>query len=149
MSPATRRPAAMLLAMIFFVLTGLEGRAMWAQMSEAELVTGSDVIVTGTLARTTVITDSVGHAKNVGVIIVENVLKGDGSRTSLYLSMPQPGGIVSSSEIAYRLGQEGLWFLRRLAPARDAIYAADHPQRFVPRDQAGPIIPRLRRVLKP
>ncbi len=54
---------------------------------------------------------------------------------------------MSSTDITYKIGQKGLWFLRLLAPKSAAIYAADHPQRFVPFANAGPSIEAVRKFL--
>jgi len=138
------------IATIAFIITLLfawtETHAMWAQLSDAELVDTSSLIVVGKLARMTV--PSEDHAYTVGVIEIDDVLKGDSAAKTVWLDVPQPGTPISSSDIFYRVGQEGLWFLRLLAPDDGEIYAADHPQRFVPVAHAGPIIDEMRNLLK-
>ena len=104
----------------------------WAQFSEAELIARSEVIVVAELTGVTASPDRT--AASFGVLLVEEVLRGaiSSSSNELLLMVPSPGGLRSSSDIFYRRGQRGLWFLRARTPgAEGGPYLADHPQRFV------------------
>ena len=140
-----RYSVAVIATALMFVWTGVN--AMWARLSDAQLVETSSMIVVGTLSNTAT-TPSNGQTRTVGVIEIDTVLKGNQGTTSVWLNVPQPGTPISSSDIEYRIGQKGLWFLRSLGPKSAAIFAADHPQRFVPFAIAGPRIEDVRKLLK-
>ncbi len=140
-----RFSVAVIATALMFVWTGVN--AMWARLSDAQLVETSSMIVVGTFAKTSTVSSD-GRTQTVGVIEIDTVLKGDLGTKTIWLNVPQPGTPISSSDIVYRIGQKGLWFLRRLAPETIAIYAADHPQRFVPYANARPRIEAVRKFLE-
>ena len=112
-----------------------EAQAMYARMSDAQLIAASDLIVLGTLTGSAKKPGAEGQ-RLVGLLKISKTLKGGKAAGTVWLAVPQPGGLQSSSDIAFSPGQSGLWFLRRLAGTGRAVYAADHPQRFVPQPQA-------------
>ena len=112
-----------------------EAQAMYARMSDAQLIAASDLIVLGTLTGSAMKQGAEGQ-RLVGLLKVSKTLKGGKGTVTIWLAVPQPGGLQTSSDIAFSRGQSGLWFLRRLAGTGRAVYAADHPQRFVPQPQA-------------
>jgi len=116
--------------------------AMWARMSDQELIERSDLIVVGRLADEKSIKLGDRSAR-VGVIAVSEVLKGS-APAELLLALPARDRPVSSTDLDFRVGQSGLWYLRKVASAGSAIYFADHPQRFVAADQARSQIEALR-----
>lgn len=142
-----RTTAIVLAAALLFAWTG--AHAMWARLSDSELIETSSLIVIGTLAEFTSTTNSSGgRIRTIGVVEIDTVLKGDFDTKIAWLDVPQPGTPVSSSDIAYEIGQNGLWFFRLLTPKSAGIYAADHPQRFVPFANAGPSIEAVRKFLE-
>jgi len=72
----------------------------------------------------------------VGTIRVESVLKGPAALGVALLALPSPAGPRSSTDLGYREGQRGLWFLRVRHPEGSGLYLADHPQLFVPQSKA-------------
>ncbi len=142
------RTATIVLATaLMFAWSG--AHASWARLSDSQLIETSSLIVVGTLAEFTSATDpSDGRIRTIGVIEIETVLKGDPGTKIVRLDAPQPGRLVSSTDITYQIGQNGLWFLRLLTPESAEIYAADHPQRFVPLANAGPSIEAVRKFLE-
>lgn len=122
---------------------------MFARMTDAELIETSELIVTGALTgyADIPVPDGAG-TRRVGVIEVETVYKGNDGTATVWLDVPQPGGLRSSSDTSFVPGQAaGLWFLHRLPQSEAAVYDAAHPQRFVPASSAGPVIEALRRTL--
>ena len=125
---------------------------MWARMTDAELVAGSSLIVSGTLIGETQLrlasTDL--HA---GIVKVDAVHKGDRQTSIVVLALPAAPGAPgaqaarSSSDLTYRTGQAGLWFLRLRSAQEEGVYVADHPQRFTPADQAKAHLMALRALL--
>ena len=114
-----------------------EAQAMYARMSDAQLIAASDLIVLGTLTGFAKKPGADGDGQRVvGILNVSKTLKGGKGAATIWLAVPQPGGLQSSSDVAFSPGQKGLWFLRRLAGSGHLVYAADHPQRFVPHPQA-------------
>ncbi len=110
--------------------TASEG-GMFARYSETELIEKSDLIVVGTLIGTSVLKGSpAGREMYLGVIKVDEMLKGGTELTVVLLSLPAPGKPISSSDIHFSVGQTGLWFLRLSGSGEAGLYLADHPQRF-------------------
>jgi hypothetical protein len=117
--------------------------AMWTRLTDQQLLDGSDVIVTGTLIGQSRV--KVGAADlTLGVVSVEQTFKGSVAGVVLIM-LPGPDRPVSSSDIRFKVGQSGLWFLRLRGADERGIYVADHPQRFVAREHAQPQIDWLRK----
>jgi len=119
--------------------------ADYAAMPHAELAERSALIVIATFLGSQALRPSPdGPAWQVGVLRVTEVLKGDPAVRVALLLVPYtgPGALRKSDDIVFRADQAGLWYLRNLP---DGLYAADHPARFVPMDQAQDRIEALRR----
>ena len=123
--------------------------AMFVQLSEEELIEQSEFIVVGELiGRATVNLEPSRAPLVLGVIRVEEALKGEPGVTLLLLALPGRGLPGLSTDLQYPDGQRGLWFLRLRNPGEQGIYAADHPQRFLPIGEAGEQIEALKRRLE-
>jgi len=120
---------------------------MWARMSDAELLERSAIVVQGSLIGQSPIRTTSGEDLLLGVIKVDAVLKGPGTLTVVFLVLPAPGRPISSSDLVYRVGQSGLWFLRQRSEDETGIYLADHPQRFAPAGSASAQIKALQALL--
>ena len=117
---------------------------MFVRLSDAELIEDSELIVVGELIGRAPINSSQGNGTQMlGVIRVDETLKGERGTTIAFLGLPG-GKIMRSDDLSYGDGQRGLWYLRLRDADEAGIYVADHPQRFVPMDQAGGKIETLR-----
>ena len=106
---------------------------MWVQMSDAELVQRSDLIVQGTWLGQSEVAFSPGPGRlNLGVVAITEVLKGPSASTLVLIVVPGSDAPRSSTDIVYRKGDQGLWLLRARPGGNSGLYLADHPQRFVP-----------------
>jgi len=92
----------------------------WAPMSPEELLKNSHLIVVGELTESDV-------EGAFGVIRVDEILKGDPIES---VTLGGRSALVHSATVTYRVGQKGLWFLRRAPGATNPVYRADNPQRF-------------------
>ena len=121
---------------------------MWVKLSDTELVEKSDVIITAELIGQTQV--NINQAKLVvGALKVADVLKGKKGQTVILLALPSAEIPRSSTDIFYKDGQKGLWFLReRKVEGEAGIYLADHPQRFVSEKHADAQIEIIRNILK-
>ncbi|MCP3663314.1 MAG: hypothetical protein GY696_12605 [Gammaproteobacteria bacterium] len=124
---------------------------MWARYTDAELVESSDQIITGELiGQTRIKMPGQDFELTVGIIRIESVLKGDRGQGVILLVLPGfSNKPISSSNIIYRDGQRGLWFLRLHQPGAVGLYQADHPQRFVTMNKAAAPITMVKRMLQP
>lgn len=129
--------------------------AMWAMMSDAELLLQSDLIVIGTWQGTTAApaaatpTPTPGTvAPSVGAVAVNEVLKGPSATTRVLLVIPAAGALRSSSDIHFSMGDHGLWLLRKQPGGAAGLYLADHPQRFVSTATGAERIEILRKLLR-
>ena len=121
---------------------------MWAQMSDADLVASSDLIVIGEwLGQTQVALEAGRGAQGIGVIAVTETLKGSAEPGFALVQRPAAGGLQSSSDIGFERGQQGMWLLRAKPGGAQAIYLADHPQRFVSASKNAARIAALRRLI--
>lgn len=122
--------------------------AMWAQMSDEELIRSSVLIVNGEWVGQTPATQrGQAIAGDIGVVAVSEVLKGPPGSALALVAVAGAGTPRSSSDIAFRRGDRGLWLLRAHGSGPIDLLAADHPQRFVPAGSGAPRIAALRRLL--
>jgi len=136
-----------LLGLLFSIPGG--AHAMWARFTDAELIARSEVIVMAELIGHTRVTLAPAQASvTLGVLQVEEVLKGDAQQTLLLLVLPSSEGPQVSTALFYHKGQRGLWFLRARAPGEVGLYLADHPQRFVSATDAADRLALLRKTLQ-
>ena len=132
---------------LILILNVATANAMWAKLTDTELVEQSDVIITAELTGHTQATINQVEF-DVGVLKVEEVLKGDKNQAVIHLALPSTEGPRKSDDIFYKEGQKGLWFLReREAEGESGIYLADHPQRFLSIEHAGDHIKAIRKIL--
>ena len=120
-----------LLLSAVLAVAAMEANAMFARYTEAQLIESSSLIVVGTLiGRTTLQLSTDAGQLNVGVIAIEDRLKGGQDDSIALLLLPAEGAALVSDTITYEVGQQGLWFLRSRDPDARGLYVADHPQRF-------------------
>jgi hypothetical protein len=152
-TPYQSRGLVSLCAVLCLLLPGNAALAMWAGVSEAELIAHSHMIVVGTLVEK--VHTRLGPNQSeleIGVLRVEQVLKpstdgGTSSVAFVLLALPRSGGFVSSASIQYSVGQQGLWFLAATTNPGSGLYNANHPQRFVTMAKAAPVIKRVQAAL--
>jgi hypothetical protein len=121
-------------------------RAMWARMSEAELVQHSELVVLGEWASDAPAALPNAPAQAVGRIAVAEVWKGPPGLKTVSVVVPAPGAPLASDAITYRRGDRGLWLLRPWQGG-GGLYAADHPQRFVREGSDAALLKTLRELL--
>jgi hypothetical protein len=127
--------------------TSPPAQAMFAQYTDADLVQSSPLIVNGKfLGETHIILEKDQINLNLGIIQIDEVLKGDSAKFVL-LALPRNAHIVSEV-VTYHAGQKGLWFLQPRMPEETGIYRADHPQRFLS-EATGEQIDHFRQLTRP
>lgn len=112
------------LAAAALLLTAPYADAMFARMSSAELVGSSDSVVEGVYKGTRLNASGV----TVGVLDVSKTRAGAALDGEVLIQVKQPGAPISSTDIVFRAGQTGLWFLEAV---EGGLYSATHPQRFI------------------
>jgi hypothetical protein len=131
----------------FATLLTTQVKGMWEQLSQDELIATSDLIIVGELIGKVDISFSAQQpAVRLGVLRVDEVLKGGEEHGAVLLALPSASG--SSTNLSYNKGDRGLWFLRAGPPGTAGLYVADHPQRFMNAERAGEEIELLRERLK-
>ncbi len=119
-------------------------QADWAAISAEELANSSDLIVVGEMIEVNVAPAPEGdHKVSLGVIQIKEVLKGEHQSETLLLRMPYIGeGVeLSSSDIIFTVGQNGLWYLQNVG---NDHYFVNRPDRFVKLNRATDRIKELR-----
>lgn len=132
------------------VLAGIssQGIAMFALMSDEELVRRSDLIVFGHWAgQSSLQLSAAGERLEIGVIAIQEVLKGPSEQSIALVAVAAHDGLRSSSNISYARNAKGLWLLRQ-KPGTAGIYLADHPQRFLAEGKDAKRIEMIRAALK-
>jgi hypothetical protein len=106
--------------------------AMFASLTDAELLQNSSLIVEAEyLGQSEVRLGAQGSGASLGVLRVRDVLKGEVPGGVVLLAVPSPQRPVSGSDIVFKPGQSGWWFLRDASDGSKGVYLADHPQRFL------------------
>jgi hypothetical protein len=124
------------LALVLFAVS--TSSAMWLKMSDQELVDASPLIVKATLVR---IEEKPQEAIRLGKLDVERHYKGK-KHKSLFISLPSLSAPRTSRDVIYRLGQQGIWFLRQ-HPTLTDVYLVDNPQRYWSSEKEAKLLPLL------
>ena len=129
---------------IFFIIYfpfSFSAVAMWAKMTDQELIGNSSLIVSAKLIGITEITPSKnGHPLRLGVLQITRTFKGDKDLSVVFIKLPKPSNPISSTDIFYSKGDKGIWFLRRDRHGMSGIYYADNPQRLWTEDRTERLI---------
>ena len=106
--------------------------AMWARMTEAELLQKSEWVVVGAWVGQAPAPSSERAAGEIGVIAVSEVLKGRRDASVAFVKLVGSKQPISSSDLRFQRGDRGVWFLR-LSAGNEPLgpYVVDHPQRFL------------------
>lgn len=137
-----------LLALLLVALTGTGSvQAMWAKMTDAELVKSSQLIVMATyIGKADANLKVDGKILHLAVLDVSSTLKGK-HREDIFLQLPRSENIFrKSDDIFFHPGQKGLWFLREVSQQK-GIYLIDNPQRFVPEEKVDNMMGSLHKLL--
>lgn len=140
-----RAQTAFFLCCLFFCGTV---SAMWAALSDDELIRTSDLIVVGEWQGQTTFSAPSFPEAAIGVIAISEVLRGPGNPAFALVILPSDKKPRSSSDPAFHRGDRGLWLLR-LKPDSQGLYLVDHPQRFVSGEGESQRIRQLRQLIKP
>lgn len=120
--------------------------AMFAKMSDEELIRRSDLIVIGEwVGQSSLQIGSDSAPMEIGAIAISEVLKGSPGQTLALLAITPAGAPRSGDAISYRRGDKGMWLLRH--HGTKGLYLADHPQRFIPDIGGAERIREIRRTL--
>lgn len=128
------------------LLVCLDAAAMWVRMSESELLERSELVVSGTLIGQSAVRTA-SENMVLAVIKIDTVYKGAAGQSVALLVLPATDRPISSSDLQYRVGQSGLWFLRQRNADERGLFLADHPQRFTPAAKAAAQIDALEKML--
>ncbi|HWT54056.1 MAG TPA: hypothetical protein VN066_04555 [Rhodocyclaceae bacterium] len=121
--------------------------AMWAPLSDDELIRSADLIVVGEWQGQVAVSTAGNPEMELGVVLVSESWKG-GSPAVVLVALPPSRTPRSSSDPVFRRGDRGLWLLR-LQPGSKGLYLVDHPQRFVSSTGGEQRIRQLRQLIKP
>jgi hypothetical protein len=123
-------PLLLAFASLLLLVTVRPMCASYARYSDTDLIAASAVIVEADYAGRAA-APVAPHSPPVwfGVLRVRATLKGTVAEGIVLFRVPAPAAPVSSSDLTFRAGQTGLWFLRA---APDGALLIDHPQRFLP-----------------
>ncbi len=130
-------------AVFFLVLMVLSGAvfagdadASWAGMTIDELVEASDVVIAGEVVDVRPAPAAEGAGSDIATVSVKEVLSGGLTNAEVMVLFPSDRSRIKTSvDITYKVGQGGVWFLRKKPGSAKAqaapFYLADHPQRLM------------------
>lgn len=121
------------------VYAGIAG-ASWAGMTMDELVDGSDIVIVGEVVDVRPAPAAEGAGFDIGTVSVKEVLSGGLTTAEVMVLFPSERSRVKTSvDISYKVGQSGVWFLRKkpgsVKGQAASFYLADHPQRLMGMEQ--------------
>jgi len=126
-----RTSTRLALVLAAVVLAGTGGAAIWVPMTLQELVAQSPLIVVGEIVA---VSEQPTGAQDVAIIRVDELLLAKpparGLPEARLLIPSRNRGLASSDAVYYKVGQRGIWFLRRDPASKDDLYLADHPHRL-------------------
>ena len=142
----TNKPALILFSIFMIALLPIGSSAMWARMTDAELIKQSNLIVKATYIGSTTI--SVDKKKlHLGVLHIEDTLKGNQQGVVfIRLGSTTKGFPKKSDEISFKLNQKGMWFLEKNIE-QEGVYIINRPDRFIPEEQFKNRLPALFKLL--
>lgn len=120
-------------------------QASWAYVPLELRLTGADLVVVGKIDR---LTDNfkVGERMHdVGAITVQRVLKGPANLKEAQVAWPGKARFALSTDIRYRVGQQGVWILTRDAKQPN-VYRASYPTDFQPPANLPDILAALKKL---
>ncbi|MSR66806.1 MAG: hypothetical protein EXS24_05480 [Pedosphaera sp.] len=125
--------------------------AMWAYIPPDVRLMEAECVVIGTIDRldNLIIINENGRIQDVGMIKIERVLKGDPKLKEAALAWPRPDEgpfRIADGPISFRLGQKGLWILRR--DEAHPVFRADYPGDYKQADQAEAVTAQLKALDK-
>lgn len=136
------------LTLLWLVTVPIYGVAMFAQMSDEELIRRSDLIVVGEwVGQSPLRLPGSSQTLSVGAIRVTEVLKGPKEQGVALVITNSPDAPRSNSDMRYQRGDRGLWLLRA-NPDGSGLYFADHPQRYQAEDSADERVKTLRQLIR-
>lgn len=119
--------------MLCFCLSTSSTLGSWIKLSPKQLVTQSNLAVIGEYIGTTRIKSfPAGNELIVGVIKVNNILKGSVQDELILIAIRNAKGALMASTTSFKKGQKGLWLLTQYSPDNAVLYSANHPQQFIP-----------------
>lgn len=137
--------AVIIAGLMLLVTTAAE--AMWTKLSDNELIDSSQLIIGATL--------QMGEGNSfelqgmpVGILLVTRIYRGQTDDRRIYLKLPPKGKPVSSSDLVYRAGQTGIWFLKE-TESGSGIFYIDHPQRLWPLEREPLLLDLLKQRITP
>lgn len=128
-------------------------QADFAQVPLEELVKKAATIVEGKVVKV----EDAGFMRNgrkydAAVVEVKSVLKGDAKLKEVRIAQPALGGLSVSTDIRFKVGQEGIWLLNQEKDAKDkeaAVLWATHPSQFQPSKEKETVAKAIKAQAKP
>lgn len=103
---------------------------MFVKMSDEQLLDDSSVIVVAEfIGYSDLELGPAGRSTRLGVLKRSVTLKGETTQTIFLIKLASPNAPISSTDLNYKSGDTGLWFL---SPTDvKGVFQCNHPQRFV------------------
>jgi len=142
----TNKPPLILLSIFLIALLPISSSAMWARMTDAELIKQSSLIAKASYIGANTITLNKKKYR-LGILKIEDTLKGE-QQEVVFIRLPiiRKGLPQRSDEIHFTPDQKGLWFLEKFIE-QEGIYIINRPDRFIPEEQFKNRLPALFKLL--
>jgi len=142
----TNKPALILFSIFMIALLPIGSSAMWARMTDAELIKQSNIIIKATYIGSSTIRVN-NKELHLGVLHIEETLKGNQQGVVfIRLGSTAKGFPKRSDEISFKLNQKGMWFLEKNIE-QEGVYIINRLDRFIPEEQFKNRLPALFKLL--
>ncbi|GEM_PF-1923859 len=119
--------------------------AMWVKLSDKELLDSSQLIVRATLTSEA---EPEPNGPHIGILQIARVYQGSPGGEQIYLRLTSRRKPISSSDLVYPVGQQGIWFLKETFSG-SGIFYLDHPRRLWPLEREAVLLNLLRQHITP
>jgi hypothetical protein len=105
--------------------------AQWLDKSNCDFINNAELIIQGTFVGSSVISASKSElTAHLGVIKVTNTIKGEINQI-VFIEQPLPNQPRRSSDLQFKVGDHGIWLLKKAADYKAGLYNVSHPQHFI------------------
>ena len=106
--------------------------ASWLQQTYHESYQEAEIVVVATLFDKINLEIAPNNHLHLGLLEINQVLKGYSRRGYLFLLLPSVNRPPLSTDLDYNIGEYGIWFLKNHLGPESGLYYVSHPKHFMP-----------------
>ncbi len=103
----------------------------WQDDSNCDFINDAELIILGTFIGSSVISASkLELTAHLGVIKVTDTIKGKMSQV-VFIEQPLPNQPRRSLDLQFKIGDQGIWLLKKASAYKTGLYNVSHPRHFI------------------